>query len=691
MQKTGKSYTDGIRKENMVNALLDSTDELLDNGDYNKALDNCVKAYEILRSECIDSENLRKIISRLKKMAPSFFRKDSLEDLRINTVLEETKQLLIERKPDKSAIQLKHFLKNQKTNRKDEIELRKTLNSLEHAETGEKYSRAQKLKLALIEYECAAKCLERTRISGCLDSIITELGSRLDGMLKKSGEHIRAGDEASDLTGGIYEYRQAREILEELETDSSCIRTKIFSRIMTAFRAAEIDYFHGKFRSALDSFEQIKKFSEEEDIEIQRIEEHINKATRQVRLQEFVSIDLNEEMHCDVEYKIAVEVFNQFEEDVQVSLDLGDAKNYFKVSESLLKFPPVEKGKRLKRYITMKPLYEGEISFSMKIESSIIEHSKEITVTIKEPAEKVDVSRYANHIKTLKARSNTTWEDIGGLFEIKKTIMKNVTLAGFKLPEAIQPFRGILLYGPPGTGKSLLASAAAGSLDATFFNVSVSDIMSYWFGESSRIVQSLYDEARKNSPSIVFIDEMDSIAMNRSSGMYEGSRRLLSTLLNELSGFKEDNESHVLTIAATNTPWDLDDAVLSRFPLQVYIPLPDVDACEHILKIHLKGLEYDLHLADIARMCVLANFSGRDIEALCRQAVWEMLGEANPFLNELKVTKNRHLKMRPITVEDFKKSLNNISSSINPGVLDKYERFGKKIEVKDIHFIEGYQ
>jgi katanin p60 ATPase-containing subunit A1 len=237
----------------------------------------------------------------------------------------------------------------------------------------------------------------------------------------------------------------------------------------------------------------------------------------------------------------------------------------------------------------------------------------------------------------------------------------------------------------------LLASAAAGSIDASFFSTSVSDIMSHWYGDSERILQALYEEARKNSPSIIFIDEIDSIALSRNE-MQEGSRRLLSTLLTELSGFKGNEDRFVFTIAATNTPWDLDEAILSRFPLQVYVPLPDTEACEQILRIQLKELEHNLSLKEVAMECVINHYSGRDIEGLCKQAMWEMLVRNNSFLNDLKIPNSKNVSTRPLMFNDFMKAFQRVRPKTNPIMLKRYELFNNNIIASsDPLPVEGYQ
>ncbi|WP_321416966.1 AAA family ATPase [uncultured Methanomethylovorans sp.] len=120
-------------------------------------------------------------------------------------------------------------------------------------------------------------------------------------------------------------------------------------------------------------------------------------------------------------------------------------------------------------------------------------------------------------------------------------------------------------------GKTMLASACAGSLDATMFNVQGDKITSKYFGESSKILSSVYDVAKEKAPSIVFMDEIDGVAANRNADASEASKRMLSTLLTTMDGFasKKDDTTLILTLAATNTPWDLDDAILSRFPRRI--------------------------------------------------------------------------------------------------------------------------
>ncbi len=291
--------------------------------------------------------------------------------------------------------------------------------------------------------------------------------------------------------------------------------------------------------------------------------------------------------------------------------------------------------------------------------------------------------------ESLIQTSAVTWKDIGGLAEIKSLIMETVVIAGLSKPESIKPDKGILLFGPPGTGKTLLAAAAAGSLKATFFNVKISSIMSKYFGESSKLITALYESARTHAPSIVFIDELDSITMSRDGDQGEASRKVLATLLAELDGFQDKkSDKLILTLSATNTPWSLDDAVLSRFPKRIYIPLPDKKACQDIIKIQTKGLDISqVDLENIGEQCVTRNYSGRDLQNVCRDAMKSMTRRINKDIfdnieNMAELSfdelQKKTLKAGPLSMEDFTQAIARIKSPLTPDDFKRHEAWNKQ-------------
>lgn len=251
--------------------------------------------------------------------------------------------------------------------------------------------------------------------------------------------------------------------------------------------------------------------------------------------------------------------------------------------------------------------------------------------------------------------TQTTWDDIGGLEDVQRDLKRAIALGSIQdTPDAVSASDRILLFGPPGTGKTLLASAVAGSIDANFFQVELGNLLSKWYGESSKQISALFETAADLSPSVIFLDEVDSLTQSRNSNMSETSRRVLDTLLAELDGVEKSTDSFVLTLAATNTPWALDSAIRSRFPRRVHVPLPDETAATEIVRIHTVdgGVDFDGHphefapdpspaadatepVASIAHKCVDDGYTGRDIEALCRGAVNNMIARRNPDLEGL--------------------------------------------------------
>ncbi len=290
-----------------------------------------------------------------------------------------------------------------------------------------------------------------------------------------------------------------------------------------------------------------------------------------------------------------------------------------------------------------------------------------------------DLLQKANSLIT---SSKVTWSDIGGLDSVKKLMMETVVIAGLQKPESIKPWKGILLFGPPGTGKTLLAAASAGSLDATFYDVKSESVLSKYFGESSKLISALYTSARKYAPSIVFIDEFDALSQSRDGETSEATRKVLSSLLSELDGLSDKKSDQLLlTLAATNTPWDLDTAVLSRFPRRIYVPLPDQKACKEIIRIQTKGMDIsEVSLDSISAKCVEMLYSGRDLSNFCQQAIWTMIHTVNPDLYKMAELsfdelKRRSLVTRPLADDDFSEAFLKIRSPMTKIMLERYEQW----------------
>lgn len=163
----------------------------------------------------------------------------------------------------------------------------------------------------------------------------------------------------------------------------------------------------------------------------------------------------------------------------------------------------------------------------------------------------------------MSEKPNVKWEDVAGL-EFAKTSLKEAIILPSKFPDIFvgirKPWKGILLYGPPGTGKTFLAKACATQANSTFFSISSSDLMSKYVGESEKLIKSLFHMAHEKAPSIIFIDEIDSLAGARSEGENESSRRVKTEFMVQMQGVG-NNTSGVLVLGATNLPWALDSAI----------------------------------------------------------------------------------------------------------------------------------
>jgi len=275
-----------------------------------------------------------------------------------------------------------------------------------------------------------------------------------------------------------------------------------------------------------------------------------------------------------------------------------------------------------------------------------------------------------------------TYEDIGGLHEVIAKIRELVELP-LRHPElfqrlGIEPPKGILLYGPPGTGKTLLAKAVANESDAYFIAINGPEIMSKFYGESEQRLREIFEEAKKNAPAIIFIDEIDAIAPKRDEVIGEVERRVVAQLLALMDGLEARGQ--VIVIGATNRPNALDPALRrpGRFDREIEVPMPDKQGRLEILQIHTRHmpLSDDVNLEELAEMT--KGYTGADLAALAREAAMHALRR---YLPEIDIEQERIpaevLEKMVVTKADFLAAF----KEITPSGLREIE-----VEVPEVHW-----
>ncbi|MEM2135533.1 MAG: CDC48 family AAA ATPase [Candidatus Jordarchaeaceae archaeon] len=296
-------------------------------------------------------------------------------------------------------------------------------------------------------------------------------------------------------------------------------------------------------------------------------------------------------------------------------------------------------------------------NFTPKSDTVIMTSETEVRISEK-PAEEIEAKKVPR----------VSYEDIGGLDEEIRKVREMIELP-LNHPElfsklGIEPPKGVLLYGPPGTGKTLLAKAVANETNANFYSISGPEIMSKFYGESESRLREIFEEAEKNAPSIIFIDELDSIAPKREEVTGDVERRVVSQLLTLMDGLK--SRGKVIVIAATNRPNAIDPALRrgGRFDREIEIGIPNQEGRRAIFQIHTRGmpLAEDVNLDELAR--VTHGFVGADIEALCKEAAMRALRRILPEIDlEAETIPAEVLDKIKVTREDFENALKDIEPS----------------------------
>lgn len=302
----------------------------------------------------------------------------------------------------------------------------------------------------------------------------------------------------------------------------------------------------------------------------------------------------------------------------------------------------------------------------MEKAEKLMERAKNLPQAIREGGEKKE-----EEVVKMLEKPTITFKEVAGLHDVKEKI-KDLIITPFNYPEVAKKWKvrtggGVLLYGPPGTGKTLLAKAVAGELDADFFYIKASDVMSKWVGESEKKVADLFAKARESSKAVIFIDEIDALIPKRTGQSSTVMARVVPQFLAEMDGMDSKNDK-ILLMAATNVPWNLDEAVLrpGRFDFKCYIHVPDFEARRKIIELNLDvPIEENFNFDELARL--IEGYSGADIRLICDEAKrkmfrWEIDGVET-------ILKTEHVS----------EILERIRPSVDEKMLKKFEVFSQRI------------
>ncbi len=335
--------------------------------------------------------------------------------------------------------------------------------------------------------------------------------------------------------------------------------------------------------------------------------------------------------------------------------------------------------------------YEKNPAAAEKLRDKVMEYVKRA-----EQLKNQEKTPTVETFQTLSIKPNVSWDSVIGL-ETAKNILEEIIFLPTERPELftdIKPWKGVLLYGPPGTGKSYLAKAVATRSNRTFFAISSADLKSKYVGESENLVRNLFHQARETRPSIIFIDEIDSLCGSRDQ---DGNNQGLKTeFLVQMDGVGND-QTDVLVIGATNVPWTLDHAIRSRFAKRIYIPLP---TREDRIKMFLQA-----RIESSTLVSLTDNYSGRDIANLIEEIKLQPIrsvsnathfkrldthtvvpceqDDAEAVKMTWKEVDKKDLIVKPqISEEDCVKAVLQIRSSVSLDDIKKQEEWTKEFGIK---------
>ncbi|MHA1917405.1 MAG: AAA family ATPase [Candidatus Ranarchaeia archaeon] len=362
--------------------------------------------------------------------------------------------------------------------------------------------------------------------------------------------------------------------------------------------------------------------------------------------------------------------------------DINSAfESYQKASSLLLKLAEIIKNKKLKKnYISLSESYINRCYTlkNFKYSDSGIENSH---IHGDVHRNQRDQETLYNEIEDLivKPTRYTSLNKVIGLEKAKQTLKEAMVLPILK-PEWFKGFRkpwtGILLFGPPGCGKTLLARSAASEIGALFLNVDATAIFSKWVGESEKRLRAIFNYAREKTPSVIFLDELDALVSTRGDSAEIGvEKRIKTQFMTEIEGIITYPEQRVLMLGATNLPWHLDNAIRRRFEKRIFIPPPNKKDRQLLFQLFSK--EISISSINFSKLAELTEgYTGSDISLIVRETSMIPIREATKEVDIL----SKDFKLRDLKQEDFVKTIENISPSIEMKEVKRYEEWAKRFQ-----------
>ncbi|MFX1590389.1 MAG: CDC48 family AAA ATPase [Promethearchaeota archaeon] len=351
----------------------------------------------------------------------------------------------------------------------------------------------------------------------------------------------------------------------------------------------------------------------------------------------------------------------------KIEAALANKVTFAGLEESVIVRTPQQLARQLENRVLTKGDILSFYSMGRRIDLIVIDYSPQAEAVRIHLDTKIILSEKSHKQITEMERTRVTYEDIGGLEDEIQKIREMIELP-IRHPElfkriGIAPPKGVLLHGPPGTGKTLLARAVAYETEAHFLTISGPEIMSKFYGQSEENLRKVFEDAKENAPSIIFIDELDSIAPKRGEVTGEVERRVVAQLLSLMDGLEGRGE--IIVIGATNRVNDIDPALRrpGRFDREIEIGVPDTDGRYEILLIHTRGmpLHSDVDLQSIAERT--HGFVGADVEALAKEAAMLAIREILPRIDLDKPIPQEVLNNLQINMVNFENALNSIEPS----------------------------